>query len=342
MVKKSVYEYTPRTSPYLYGYLIQSYDDSQGYNPSFRAYRYLISQTKHYVSCSHLTRQTVTEYTWGNTYTPTDSLVEVQTWSYTGNRLLSETHRIGTGKTMKTEYVYPDQVANHAVKTLTLQSLALLKMREVNLINRPVQIAHYEDNQCVEAQLYTYRQLLDNQIVVDSVFSLKTVPAGKLTTPSINTYGKFVRHANFEWERCYPSYGTGLKPLGIHFRNRPSIGFYWKDGHYLMLKVEGCPYPELYRPDNTELQTQLSIFLSCKGASNELYNFNQYIRSALPDGSQVTTYTYRPLVGLTSETDPSGKSLYYDYDRYNRLSATRDSGNLILEEKTYHYPGQRD
>ena len=31
-----------------------------------------------------------------------------------------------------------------------------------------------------------------------------------------------------------------------------------------------------------------------------------------------------------------------DYDRYNRLSVTRDSGNLILEEKTYHYPGQRD
>lgn len=342
VVKKSVYEYTPRTSPYLYGYLIQSYDDSQGYNPSFRAYRYLISQTKHYVSYSHLTRQTVTEYTWGNTYTPTDSLVEVQTWSYTGNRLLSETHRIGTGKTMKTEYVYPDQVDNHAVRTLTLQSLALLKMRELNLISRPVQVARYANNQCVEAQLYTYRQLPYNQIAVDSVFSLKTVSAGQLTTPSINTYGQFVRHANFEWERCYPSYGTGLKPQGVLYRNKPSVAFYWKDGHYLMLEAQGCDYQDFYNTGNTELQTQLSAFLSCEGASNELYNFNQYIRSALPDGSQVTTYTYRPLVGLTSETDPSGKSLYYDYDRYNRLSATRDSGNLILEEKTYHYPGQRD
>ena len=334
--------YNHSESPLLYGYVIRSYDDTKGIHPSFRALRYLVSQTTHSATYSRLSKQTVTEYKWDNGNTPTDSLVEVQTWSYTGNRLLSETHRIGTGKTMKTEYVYPDQVANHAVKTLTLQSLALLKMREVNLINRPVQIAHYEDNQCVEAQLYTYRQLLDNQIVVDSVFSLKTVPAGKLTTPSINTYGKFVRHANFEWERCYPSYGTGLKPQGIRYRNKPSVAFYWKGGHYLMLKAEGCDYQDLYRPDNTELQTQLSIFLSCKGASNELYDFNQYIRSALPAGTQVTTYTYRPLVGLTSETDPSGKSLYYDYDRYNRLSVTRDSGNLILEEKTYHYPGQRD
>lgn len=334
--------YNHSESPLLYGYVIRSYDDTKGIHPSFRALRYLVSQTTHSATYSRLSKQTVTEYKWDNGNTPTDSLVEVQTWSYTGNRLLSETHRIGTGKTMKTEYVYPDQVANHAVKTLTLQSLALLKMREVNLINRPVQIAHYEDNQCVEAQLYTYRQLLDNQIVVDSVFSLKTVPAGKLTTPSINTYGKFVRHANFEWERCYPSYGTGLKPQGIRYRNKPSVAFYWKGGHYLMLKAEGCDYQDLYRPDNTELQTQLSAFLSCKGASNELYDFNQYIRSALPAGTQVTTYTYRPLVGLTSETDPSGKSLYYDYDRYNRLSVTRDSGNLILEEKTYHYPGQRD
>lgn len=342
LLRKTINEYAHGASTPKYGYIVLPYNDTKNVQATFQTYRYLISQTTHSATYSRLSKQTVTEYKWDNGNTPTDSLVEVQTWSYTGNRLLSETHRIGTGKTMKTEYVYPDQVANHAVKTLTLQSLALLKMREVNLINRPVQIAHYEDNQCVEAQLYTYRQLLDNQIVVDSVFSLKTVPAGKLTTPSINTYGKFVRHANFEWERCYPSYGTGLKPQGIRYRNKPSVAFYWKGGHYLMLKAEGCDYQDLYRPDNTELQTQLSTFLSCKGASNELYDFNQYIRSALPAGTQVTTYTYRPLVGLTSETDPSGKSLYYDYDRYNRLSVTRDSGNLILEEKTYHYPGQRD
>lgn len=342
LLRKTINEYTHGASTPKYGYIVLSYNDTQNIQAPFQAYRYLVSQTTHSATYSRLSKQTVTEYTWDTGTSPADSLVEVQTWSYTGNRLLSETHRIGTGKTMKTEYVYPDQVDNHAVRTLTLQSLALLKMRELNLISRPVQVARYANNQCVEAQLYTYRQLPYNQIAVDSVFSLKTVPAGQLTTPSINTYGQFVRHANFEWERCYPSYGTGLKPQGVLYRNKPSVAFYWKDGHYLMLEAQGCDYQDFYNTGNTELQTQLSAFLSCEGASNELYDFNQYIRNALPAGSQVTTYTYRPLVGLTSETDPSGKSLYYDYDRYNRLSGTRDSDNLLLEEKTYHYPGQHD
>lgn len=345
VVKKTVYEYTPEESQRLYGYLIQSYDDSQGEYPNFRAYRYLISQTTHSATYSRLNKQTVTEYKWDNGNTPTDSLVEVQTWSYTGNRLLTETHRIGTGKTMKTEYVYPDRISLEYMTMSSPEAECVKKMINTNYINRPIQIAQYQDEKCIGGTYYKYRNLsrVSNQIVLDSVFQLQLKnEITALPVPFVDRQGKLVRHANFEWERCYPSYGTGLKPLGIHFRNRPSIGFYWKDGHYLMLKVEGCPYPELYRPDNTELQTQLSTFLSCKGASNELYDFNQYIRSALPAGTQVTTYTYRPLVGLTSETDPSGKSLYYDYDRYNRLSVTRDSGNLILEEKTYHYPGQRD
>lgn len=345
VVKKTVYEYTPEESQRLYGYLIQSYDDSQGEYPNFRAYRYLISQTTHSATYSRLNKQTVTEYKWDNGNTPTDSLVEVQTWSYTGNRLLTETHRIGTGKTMKTEYVYPDRISLEYMTMSSPEAECVKKMINTNYINRPIQIAQYQDEKCIGGTYYKYRNLgrVSNQIVLDSVFQLQLKnEITALPVPFVDRQGKLVRHANFEWERCYPSYGTGLKPQGIRYRNKPSVAFYWKGGHYLMLKAEGCDYQDLYRPDNTELQTQLSTFLSCKGASNELYDFNQYIRSALPAGTQVTTYTYRPLVGLTSETDPSGKSLYYDYDRYNRLSVTRDSGNLILEEKTYHYPGQRD
>lgn len=345
VVKKTVYEYTPEESQRLYGYLIQSYDDSQGEYPNFRAYRYLISQTTHSATYSRLNKQTVTEYKWDNGNTPTDSLVEVQTWSYTGNRLLTETHRIGTGKTMKTEYVYPDRISLEYMTMSSPEAECVKKMINTNYINRPIQIAQYQDEKCIGGTYYKYRNLgrVSNQIVLDSVFQLQLKnEITALPVPFVDRQGKLVRHANFEWERCYPSYGTGLKPQGIRYRNKPSVAFYWKGGHYLMLKAEGCDYQDLYRPDNTELQTQLSTFLSCKGASNELYDFNQYIRSALPAGTQVTTYTYRPLVGPTSETDPSGKSLYYDYDRYNRLSVTRDSGNLILEEKTYHYPGQRD
>ncbi|SEV93860.1 YD repeat-containing protein [Chitinophaga sp. YR573] len=49
----------------------------------------------------------------------------------------------------------------------------------------------------------------------------------------------------------------------------------------------------------------------------------------------VLTYTYKPLTGMTSETDPTGKTIYYEYDSFGRVSLIKDqNGNII---KMYEY-----
>ena len=51
--------------------------------------------------------------------------------------------------------------------------------------------------------------------------------------------------------------------------------------------------------------------------------------------TQVTTYTYRPLVGMTSETAPDGKTIFYEYDNFGQLKLVRNQdGNIV---KTYQY-----
>lgn len=59
-----------------------------------------------------------------------------------------------------------------------------------------------------------------------------------------------------------------------------------------------------------------------------------------PADAQMTTYTYNPLVGLTGETDPSGRSMAYEYDGLSRLSITRDNERNILKKTCYNYAGQ--
>lgn len=57
-------------------------------------------------------------------------------------------------------------------------------------------------------------------------------------------------------------------------------------------------------------------------------------------GAMVTTYTYQPLVGITSITDPKGDKVTYHYDNFGRLQFVRDKDNNILSENQYHYRPQ--
>lgn len=56
--------------------------------------------------------------------------------------------------------------------------------------------------------------------------------------------------------------------------------------------------------------------------------------------AQITTYTYKPLVGMTSKTDPRGVATYYEYDTFNRLKRTYIKENGVektIQTYDYHY-----
>ncbi|MCD1117455.1 hypothetical protein [Chryseobacterium turcicum] len=53
--------------------------------------------------------------------------------------------------------------------------------------------------------------------------------------------------------------------------------------------------------------------------------------------AQVTTYTYDPLIGVTSITPPSGIREVYKYDSANRLESIKDINGKLLKEFKYNY-----
>jgi YD repeat-containing protein len=54
-----------------------------------------------------------------------------------------------------------------------------------------------------------------------------------------------------------------------------------------------------------------------------------------PAGARLTTYTYSPLTGMTSQTDPNGNSTYYEYDGMQRLLRIRDQDRNIIKQFNY-------
>ncbi len=55
-----------------------------------------------------------------------------------------------------------------------------------------------------------------------------------------------------------------------------------------------------------------------------------------PEGARITSYTNHPFMGITSETDPNGNSLYYEYDPFGRLQEIRNDDNQILQYTEYN------
>ncbi|MFX8327739.1 hypothetical protein ABTL71_18940, partial [Acinetobacter baumannii] len=65
---------------------------------------------------------------------------------------------------------------------------------------------------------------------------------------------------------------------------------------------------------------------------NELAKINQNLPNAL-----AISYTYQPLVGMTSQTDAAGHNSYFEYDVLSRLKLIRDKDNNIVKQYDYKY-----
>jgi hypothetical protein len=77
------------------------------------------------------------------------------------------------------------------------------------------------------------------------------------------------------------------------------------------------------------------------GQSSITINGNGYIDELrlYPAGAQMTTYTYTPLVGMTSQCDIGNRVTYYEYDGLQRLKRIRDQDQNIIKTFDYQYQG---
>ncbi|MBN8852871.1 MAG: hypothetical protein J0H07_13515 [Sphingobacteriales bacterium] len=76
---------------------------------------------------------------------------------------------------------------------------------------------------------------------------------------------------------------------------------------------------------------QTSVTISGSGSIDELRLY--------PAQAQMTTYTYQPLVGMTSACDIGNRITYYEYDGFQRLKRIRDQDYNIIKSIDYQYQG---
>jgi YD repeat-containing protein len=107
---------------------------------------------------------------------------------------------------------------------------------------------------------------------------------------------------------------------------------------YPVAKITGVKYSDLVAISATRInaiKTKSNKIITPTNEQNLINELNG-LRTDFPD-AQITTYTYNPVIGVTSTTDPKGDVQYYFYDELGRLKEVKDKNGNKLSENEYHY-----
>ncbi len=135
----------------------------------------------------------------------------------------------------------------------------------------------------------------------------------------------------------YHRYDTYGNPLEVSKEQGVKIAYLWGYRHqYPVAKIENATYDQVLATG-----VDLTVINDVSKTDAEIRAELQKVRDGLPN-AMVTSYTYIPLIGVTSVTDARGYTMYYSYDAHNRLKEVRDGDNHLVSDYQYHYQGEND
>ena len=269
---------------------------------SYSAEGYATQSYKHKVAYAEESSSTTKNFENGNVLTQTD----YKTYDPVKKYLRIHTSTNSKNETVSQQYSYSFD------KTGTVYSAMLAK----NMLNYPAGSTQQKSNVTVSQHQTNYYLYVNNMLPKASGVQSALLGAGLETDISFDAYddkGNLLQY-------------TGKDGIITSF-----IWGYRKQ--YPVAKITGKNY--------TDAVTQSLInMVVVNDPGNENLLRAELDKLYLLNNCLVTTYTYKPLVGVTSEKDANKNMVSYTYDIYNRLSLVRDKDNNIIKKICYNYHGQ--
>jgi YD repeat-containing protein len=253
-------------------------------------------------------------------YAGNEMLRTVKEFSYTSSqhKQLTETRETSSrGESLTTNYYYPTEYPNLFT---TLKDKHILSL---------VDIRSYNNGKLVSGQQISYT----DAGLPTMLYKAET----NMANPTFSPQMPFT--FNPRAELLYNGDNT-LRSQSDITGNREIFLWSYK-GLYPVAKIENASYAEVLAALNDQNESFVNQLRNkATPDAGELATLNALRQNATLGRAQITTYTYKPLAGMTSLTDLNGRTTYYEYDGFSRLSLVRDQNGSILKKICYNYKGQ--
>lgn len=248
-----------------------------------------------------------------------------------------------TQSTMSNGTVLTEKVtysANYTTtaSTLSTEAQGIKKLKDYNMLTTPVEkltirkttageefvtsgyLVVYDAAKPLPAKIYT--------------FSNQNIPVASFTNSSINASGTFVKDAHYEERAIFSRYDDLFNLVQQQKSSDVAEIYVWGYNNlYPVAKVLGGDYTTIMGLLNQSILQNPADDKTLRDELNKLRT--NYPNQATP--ILVNTYTYTPMIGLTSETDAAGRTTYYEYDNLGRLKVIKDMNGKILKVIDYQY-----
>lgn len=251
-----------------------------------------------------------------NQYFDSSSITVEESYTYNNNLILSKTETINSnGEILKVKTKYPHDVKNQ-------------RLIDENRISIPLKVESFKDTLKLSSQNITYIDFGGNYL-----------PQKVQTSKNLES---------LEDRLIYHSYDAKGNPIEVSKKDGTHIVYIWGYNQTQPIaKIENATYSEVEKAIESIPNTTYNSLSEIQNLSNldKDIGSETYLRTALNDlrnvsalnNAQVTTFTYDPLIGVTSVTDSRGETIYYHYDSFNRLEFVKDADGNILSKNEYNY-----
>ncbi|MEX0312646.1 MAG: RHS repeat domain-containing protein [Allomuricauda sp.] len=201
-----------------------------------------------------------------------------------------------------------------------------------NKVEEVVATETYRDSEMISSTYTTYNNFEPSSSLPENVFTSK----GDVHNPNPEIPGSVLLLDRFHKRVVYHNYDVYGNPLEVSRANGPMISYIWGyNGLYPIAKIENADYEKIRQAMGLSSQQDVEDL-----DQDDMTSLNSLRNHASMSDSMVTTLTYDPLIGVTSITDPSGQTIHYEYDDFNRLKEVRDRDNNLVSDYQYNYKGQ--